>query len=728
MLENSTTQLSFVNFLADKPGEKKEDKLELEFETADEADRYHALLGAVEYVRQRWQIAKDARSTQEAIWMNAWRQFRGEYSPEETEAISKALSRNPNASRIFVKITKTKANAALGQLLEVLESDSRFPITVEATPVPDGVPEHAYLENEQFSAQTQEDVYGYAGDGREIDPGATAQSLLKGQFDKFKNFLAGKQVKEGPSPDKNQVIQLNPAQRSAEEMDKVIQDQLVEAHARHAVRRACLEQVIYGTGLIKGPMSEEKVIHDWERNPDSGEITYSPIYKLAPRIDYVSIWNFYPDPDAKEMGDAEWVIERHLMSKSQLRALRNQPTFARDAIDRVLEIEPTYSPEGWENQLQDTSSGLISGRYEVLEYWGYVDADLAARIGLNVSNSLLDSVQVNLWVSHGEVIRAVINPFVPANIPYYPVPYEESPHQIWGIGICENMSDAQSLMNGHMRMAIDNLRLAGNVIYEINQDSLVPGQNLDMYPGKVIYTQTPAVGQSVYTIQFNNTAQEHIQMYDKARQLADEKTGIPSYSHGQTGVSGMSRTAAGMSMLMGASALNIKTVIKNWDHHLLRKLGEALFAWNMQFNKDVPEIRGDLNVKASGTQSLMQREVVTQRILSLVQVAANPLFAPFFNVENAFREIAKNLDLDPDTFVNDSAMAALYAEKIMGGMNANNPGSLPQAGSPPGSPGGGGAAPATGGINPQDATGSGGGNIGVGSAPQSGEAGHSARA
>ena len=57
-------------------------------------------------------------------------------------------------------------------------------------------------------------------------------------------------------------------------------------------------------------------------------------------------------------------------------------------------------------------------------------------------------------------------------------------------------------------------------------------------------------------------------MFDKFRQLADEQTGIPSYSHGQTGVQSMTRTASGMSMLLGAASLNIKTVIKNLDDFL----------------------------------------------------------------------------------------------------------------------------------------------------------------
>ena len=116
---------------------------------------------------------------------------------------------------------------------------------------------------------------------------------------------------------------------------------------------------------------------------------------------------------------------------------------------------------------------------------------------------------------------------------------------------------------------------------------LVPGQDMKVFPGKIFRRQSGQTGQAVHGVKFPNTAYENLQMFDKFRQLADEATGIPSYSHGATGVQSTTRTASGMSMLMGAAALSIKTVIKNIDDYLLKPLGESLFYWNMQFNDDV---------------------------------------------------------------------------------------------------------------------------------------------
>ena len=87
-----------------------------------------------------------------------------------------------------------------------------------------------------------------------------------------------------------------------------------------------------------------------------------------------------------------------------------------------------------------------------------------------------------------------------------------------------------------------------------------------MYIQKIFRRQAGMPGQAIHGL-VPNTSTENMMMFDKFRQLADESTGIPSYSHGQTGVQSMTRTASGMSMLL-CSKLNIKTVVKNLDDFL----------------------------------------------------------------------------------------------------------------------------------------------------------------
>jgi hypothetical protein len=353
-------------------------------------------------------------------------------------------------------------------------------------------------------------------------------------------------------------------------------------------------------------------------------------------------------------------------------------------------------------------------RWEVLEYWGAVDVDLLRDNDIDIPEEFGDSVelQANIWFSGGKVIRLVLNPFKPARIPYYVVPYELNPYSMYGVGVSENMDDTQTLMNGFMRLAVDNAVLSGNLVFEVDETNLVPGQDLTVFPGKVFRRQGGAPGQALFGTSFPNVAQTNLQLFDKARVLADESTGMPSFAHGQTGVSGVGRTSSGISMLMNAASINIKTVIKNMDDYLLRPIGEAFFSFNMQFDPD-PDIVGDLEVNARGTESLMANEVRSQRLLQFLQVVQNPTLAPFAKLPYIVREIAKSMDLDPELVSNDmeeAAKQALLLQKMQ--PPAAPAGAAPEMGEQP--------------MPVSDTSGGGGGNIGVGTAPTPGEQGFSA--
>jgi len=284
------------------------------------------------------------------------------------------------------------------------------------------------------------------------------------------------------------------------------------------------------------------------------------------------------------------------------------------------------------------------------------------------------------------------------------------------------MDDSQKIMNGHARMAIDNLALSGSVVFDVDETALVGGQSMEIYPGKVFRRQAGVPGTAINGLKFPNTTQENLQMFDKFRQLADEQTGIPSYSHGQTGVQSMTRTASGMSMLLGAASLNIKTVIKNLDDFLLKPLGEAYFQWNMQFLEGKLGIEGDLEVKATGTNSLMQKEVRSQRLTTFLQTVQNPAVAPFVKMNKLISELAYSLELDPDELMNDPDEAALMAQ-IIGMQNNVGQATGPEAGPTGQQPGAMGGPQGTPQQPPQlGDTGTGGGNIGTGNVPQSGEA------
>ena len=650
----------------------------------------------VDIVNERFTKAETSRRQYEEQWLRNYKNYRGVYS--ESVKFTEA-----EKSRVFIKVTKTKVLAAYGQITDVLFSAGRFPLSVDPTVLPEGIVGDVHYDpmSSDTEGSEEESPYGFDGDGKDLPAGSTEASLKLGPMEAK---LEGKDLKEGMGSSPTSV-NYNPAMLAAKRMEKKIHDQLDESEATKQLRSAAFEMPLFGTGIMKGPMAVDKEYPDWD-----AEGNYIPVTKTVPKVSYVSVWDFYPDPDAASITDCQYSIQRHKMNRSQLRELKRRPFFRKDVIEDVIIQGESYAKKYWEDDLQDYQTDSGVDRFEVLEYWGVMDMKTIEEHDIEIPEELesADELQVNIWICNDRVIRSVLNPFKPVRLPYYAVPYEHNPYSLFGIALAENMDDTQTLMNGFMRMAVDNAVLSGNLIFEVDETNLVPGQDMQLYPGKVFRRQGGAPGQALFGTKYPNVSGENLQLFDKARQLADESTGLPSFSHGQTGVSGVGRTSSGISMLMNAAAGGIKTVIKNIDDYMLGPMGKNFFHFNMQFDFD-KSIRGDLEVKARGTESLMANEVRSQRLLQFLQVGANPNLAPWMKSQYIIREIAKSMELDPDKVTNNIEEAqeqAMVMQKQQAEAQAQ-------------------AGPAQGAPQPSDPTGAGNGNIGIGQVPTPDEQGFS---
>ena len=142
-----------------------------------------------------------------------------------------------------------------------------------------------------------------------------AQSL--GEYADKLDGIDNLKIGAGKTPS---AITFSPAMIAAKKMQKKIQDQLEESSASKHLRSTAFEMALFGTGVMKGPFAVDKEYPNWN---EDGE--YDPKIKTVPQVSHVSVWNFYPDPDANNMEEAQYVIERHKMSRTQMRGLKKRP-------------------------------------------------------------------------------------------------------------------------------------------------------------------------------------------------------------------------------------------------------------------------------------------------------------------------------------------------------------------------------------------------------------------
>jgi hypothetical protein len=344
-----------------------------------------------------------------------------------------------------------------------------------------------------------------------------------------------------------------------------------------------------------------------------------------------------------------------MMTQTELKKLGSFKGFNADLINEIISQNRGGN---YVEEMHETQRRVIAGintfgtqnRFEVLEYWGTVSGYDLLSAGLEVEDDMAE-YQANVWLCAGRVIKAMLNPLEPNRIPYQVVPYERGLHSFWGVGVPAMMSSSQKVINAATRMMIDNSALSAGAQVEVNTDLVAPGSDVSRISPFKIWARSGGDA-SQPLLRFHNipnNSQAMMTIIDIFRKFADEETSLPSYSHGQV-QDGMTRTASGMSMLMGAATVSIKSVIKNIDDYLIEPMIASFYDWNMRWNDD-DTIKGDSVMLAQGSSGLMSKEIKSERVLQFTQMMANPAFSPMIDGYELLNQVANAMDLPADKLI-----------------------------------------------------------------------------
>ena len=213
------------------------------------------------------------------------------------------------------------------------------------------------------------------------------------------------------------------------------------------------------------------------------------------------------------------------------------------------------------------------------------------------------------------------------------------------------MRDSQQTMNAATRIWLDNMALSSGPMVEVNTDLLAAGEDpTDLHPWRV-FLRSGGDGSMPAVRYYQPTANANglNQIIEIFRRFADETTSLPSYTHGEQS-QGLNKTATGMSMLMGAANVALKSTIKNIDDFLIRPMIESLFHFNMEFGTN-ERAKGDLKIVARGSTALIQKEVQSQRLLQFLSLVSNPMDAGLVDRAKLLRDIAASMEIDAEKVI-----------------------------------------------------------------------------
>ena len=564
-------------------------------------------------LKNQFGVNESYRRPKELQWLEDLRAYKGIYDPDVILA--------PDASKVYPKITRSKINIVLSRLHEMLfpETDKNFEIT--RTPDPKVSPQ---VVQQIVMGMMQEEQ------GEEENP-AMEQGMMGQQ--------------QMPSPTDVRLAINKYAEDACTEMSKVIDDQLIEMDYAEETKKVLRSGLMYGMGIMKGPMINARSKHIWA--PDSnGEFKEAMEQEEVPYFENVRIWDWYPDMSVTELEMMEGSFQRHLMTKHDLRQLLDREDYYADIITRYLEDHPSgdYTPKNWEVDLQTievqagagrsgqyvansgttetastfnsqsrTSNRQTGKKYQVLEYWGYVDGSDLEACGVNIPDATLEYA-CNVWLLGNEPIKAVL--FDGALDKYKIFYYEKDETSLAGEGLARVMRHSQLAIAAGARMVLDNGSICAGPQVEINWSLLTPGTDSNsIYPRKIWYREGRGVEAqypAIRAINFDSHIEELLKIVETFKQFGDEETTLPTWMIGQMV---NNETAQATSGRMATITISIKDVVKNFDT-FTEKIIRDLYAWNMEFNPR-EDIKGDYNVKARGVSSLVMKEVRMQNLNQL---------------------------------------------------------------------------------------------------------------
>lgn len=574
-------------------------------------------------------------------WLKDLRQYKGEYEPDVKENF------DDNESHAFIRYTRTKVNTMDARGMDMLfpgGTDKNWQIG--PTPAP------------------------------EIPP-----------FKKTE-LVAAVMESMGEMPTENEIemMSMELATKAATAMSIEIEDQLTEGKYVDVIRDVMHSGHLYGTGVLKGPMVEVRPVNRYVQK--GGEFVLDEVTRMRPYFEFVSLWDTYPDLSSDNLEDGDFVWQRHVMNKQKLRRLAKRKSFMGQRIRDYLRLNPEGDAQLKRHEMElmrlkedeEYAPTDRKKKYEVLERWGYMDGQDLKDAGLDIDDKDLDlEFEANIWLLGDIVIKAVLNPTEQQQRPYHFYYYEKDETSIFGAGIPMALRDPQSGLNGAMRAAMNNAAFSAMPTGEINESLLAAGEDPEeMYPGKMFIRKGTGIDSQYDAVRFHNVnanVSQFLKLAEEWKKHGDEASAIPSYMHGEQG-KGVQKTVGGLSMLMGAANITLKDVIRNFDEGITKPFISAMYHWNMQWN-DNRGIKGDYEVKAVGSTSLIAKEVRAQQLDNMLQILSGQMFAPFVKWYDLLVERFKAGDLPVEAVLVDKKEAGQIIEAMKSAMAQGAPEGAP---------------------------------------------------
>jgi hypothetical protein len=599
----------------------------------------------VGYIDKCWEEALKAKEDHAEPQIIAnMRQIDGEYDATKLNAIKEI-----GGSEVFMMITDAKCKNAANWTEELLFQPNQRPWDVSPTPIPE-LPDYAM--EEIYKEAMVEVIANVKAEVQSTGVPASPQLIL----DRVQQVLPKIQASMKD-------IVYEKAAKMAKDITTEIDDKLVEG-GWYSALKTCLPNIIMHTGFLEGPTAKKRPSIKIKPMPD-GKLVAHIVEDIIPTWESVHSLNIYPSPDSTGINDG-YLFRRLKLTPKALQELIGVPSYDEDEIRAVLDEIKEGKLNNWLSVDQSTADisnspsplSYDSKKIEALKFFGAVKGEEILEWGKTkgpddeeIDKSLYYDICAYKIGRH--VISIQYNKDPLGRKPYYKASFEEIDGSFWGKGLPQIIRDVQSICNAVARAIVNNAGMGSGPQVERNIDRIAPSERAQnkLIPWKVWDVTGDMMAGPAPALKFYQppmVVERLVQVYITFSKIADEHSGVPAFAHGDPSVGGGGSTASGLSMLFGAAARGIKSIIKSIDEHIIKPSVERQYIWLIE-RKAYFGMVCDYQIVSGGTMAALAREQMAARRIEFMNSTANPVDAQIMGMEGrkyVLEETAKAVNMD----------------------------------------------------------------------------------
>lgn len=409
-------------------------------------------------------------------------------------------------------------------------------------------------------------------------------------------------------------------------------------------------------------------------------------------IERKSLWNIWRDLESQNIAAGAYVFEREMVTPEDLAALKANPLFDAEAIDRVLGTVRNRTDTASSTPVTDTSTQPPGERtipkklrsLEKIETWARVPRDKVAEFAIGRARERMtklppdqqpaaaqelqsidetirtakpattteaDKIEVFAVLVETEIIAFLPNP---GPRPYFRGEWEPALDGTHGRGIADNTEHIQRAITGALRSFENNTKLIANLIIAVKrrmiknklEDAIDEGGILEMAEEM----GDEDIDKAVKQLKFDDITGPLVQALNMLLQFADLASMVPRAEQGQQ--SDNPQTAFELQQRLEKSGKYMADVVRRFDD-LIEWASSQVYDYIAQ-DPDSPVPKIPCVVKPLGFTSFENRYMRLQKLMQflalLTQDRTNQM-APIVNVRWILEEIGKAMDLEVDQLV-----------------------------------------------------------------------------